>query len=121
MPAQRNLEAKRGQDFTFADGKSNTDDYIEAFKQRQQEDMLRRRRMTPMVKGPAADCGGLPGEDDDDEVVEATNVGIHGWQNAEGESLGDYGVDDVDENSNDEDVPLSQVVARRKAQAGRHD
>ena len=107
MPSQRKLDEQDGAMFLgdAADG----DEYIEAFKQRQQND-LRRRRFAPKIQGPAANCGGLPGEEDEDEEeVDLDREGSEkGWRNAEGESLGDYGVDD------DEDVPLSELMARRK-------
>lgn len=62
----------------------------------------------------------------DDEVMEATNAGAaaaaaageEGWRNREGERLADFGVDEVadfyDEADEDEDVPLGQLLARRK-------
>ena len=104
MPAQRHLNGDAWEGsrsgFTYTDDPAAGDDeYLEAFRARQAQDLRRRR---PIIRGPAVDCGGLPGAEDEDVVVQGEE-----WRNEEGESLGDYGVED-------EDVPLSELMRRRR-------
>ncbi|KAL9049470.1 MAG: hypothetical protein Q9162_007208 [Coniocarpon cinnabarinum] len=108
MPAQHTLDGKDG--FTYANALLKDDDYIESFKRRQDED-VRRRHFTPALKGPAANCGGLPAEEEEEEERAPAPGLVKTWVNALGESLEFLGVDDDEE----EEVPLSQLLARRKA------
>lgn len=118
MPAQRQANgaiygnsSNGGAGFLFADEAAEGDAYVVAFKRRQQEDLRRRRTFA----GPAANCGGLPGEEDEEEEVQAVEGKGEAWRNEDGETLGDYG---VDEGESEEDVPLSQLMARRREKVG---
>lgn len=120
----------------------------EAFRRRQERDMQRWRRQQQgqqqgRILGELEEVGDggyefVDGEDDDDAgegvgMVGAPRVGMSGWVNAEGEQLGDYGVDedaesdgvdgegesddgviDVDSIPEDDDVPLAELIRRRK-------
>ncbi|KAK1808944.1 Palmitoyltransferase [Friedmanniomyces endolithicus] len=68
--------------------------------------------------------------DDDDEVEpagavplaggqNADDVGEEGWRNKEGERLADFGVDEVVDFYDEDDVPLAELVKRRKAEKAR--
>lgn len=71
-------------------------------------------------------------DEDDREGDMVAGGGTSGWVNAEGEQLGDYGVDeeaesdgvmeggesdgveDVDPNPEDDEIPLAELIRRRK-------
>ncbi len=68
--------------------------------------------------------------DDDDEVEpagvstsaggqDADDAGEEGWRNKEGERLADFGVDEVVDFYDGDDVPLAELVKRRKAEKAR--
>lgn len=84
------------------------------------------------VDGDSASSGGAYDDYDDDEEeeeeeYEEDSAAIHtyeqgidgepGWTNAEGDRLRDYGVDE-DAEDDDEDVPLGELLRRRRAYAG---
>ena len=65
--------------------------------------------------------------DDDDEVEpagasisaggqDADDAGEEGWRNKEGERLADFGVDEVVDFYDEDDVPLAELVKRKKAE-----
>lgn len=117
MPAQRQLTGASDPGFMFDDDMTRTEDeYVVAFKRRQNDDLRRRRALKPSLRGPAANCGGLPGEEDeDDEELQASSRSKQQWRNEEGETLDDYGVEEEEEEEGeDEDVPLSELIARRR-------
>ena len=100
-------------------------DEIEAFKMRQQEDLLRRQNRwgihhhRPFHKrhgsslAPGGDDGNVgldnDGEDNDSES------GEEGWQDSGGNRLKDYGVDEVIEFYDEDDIPVAELLRRRKA------
>ncbi|KAJ5660476.1 Palmitoyltransferase pfa4 [Penicillium longicatenatum] len=100
---------------------SSTRDTLEAFRQRQAEDIDRRRPYSEVQRrkrfhdrfekeayesdedrGPGPVYG-----DDSDEGEES-------WRNAEGERLRDFGVDEDVEFYDEDDVPLAVLMQRRK-------
>jgi palmitoyltransferase len=95
---------------------------IEAFRRRQQADMQRWKapesyvqRRKPFVKRLETMTGdneeyGSDGTDNDESTSDS---GEEGWKNSEGERLGDFGVDE-DAEFYDENVPLSELIARRR-------
>jgi palmitoyltransferase len=74
---------------------------------------------------------GLGGSEEDEEFVDegrkegeergrrGSVSGEEGWRNSEGERLKDFGLDEevefYDEQQEDDDVPLSQLLERRRA------
>jgi palmitoyltransferase len=113
----------------------NAKDAVAAFKARQAEDAVRRRRpYAGVVDGEAVD-GEMGrneqdftyGDDASDEVEEEEEFetrngakereGEAAWRNSEGERLKDFGVDEDVEfyDEQDDDVPLSELIARRQA------
>lgn len=119
----------------------NPQDEVAAFRARQEMD-LRRRTGTSGVIGELgadeeledlsydyvdgdSDSGSAYDDDDDDDVGTTRPVpgrpwyeqgidGEPGWTNAEGDRLRDFGVDE-DAEDDDEDVPLGELLRRRKA------
>ncbi|KAK9775440.1 putative Palmitoyltransferase PFA4 [Seiridium cardinale] len=103
------------------------EDQREAFRQRQQRDL---RRWEGKILGELEELG----DEEYDFVDEAraprggivVDEGKQGWVNAEGEHLGDYGVDEdaefdepgdadvISDDGDDDDVPLGELVRRRK-------
>ncbi|KAL9086166.1 MAG: hypothetical protein Q9165_007231 [Trypethelium subeluteriae] len=124
----------------FVHGDEGVD--VQAFRRRQEEDMKRWRRdgdgvvrRTPFVErleasvrreqdgdGDGVGVGGeqSEGSDEDDEVERrpvAMNVrGEESWKNSEGESLADFGLDEDVEFYDEEDVPLSVLLQRKRLQ-----
>lgn len=81
---------------------------VEAFKRRQREDYQRRLEQS------------LDVDDEQDEYESEVEEGIdgeEGWTNAEGDRLRDFGVDEDAELLAEEDVPLGELLRRRKARA----
>jgi palmitoyltransferase len=59
-------------------------------------------------------------DDEQDEYESEVEEGIdgeEGWTNAEGDRLRDFGVDEDAELLAEEDVPLGELLRRRKARA----
>lgn len=81
----------------------------EAFRKRQMEDEKRRRKLVAELE----EIDDYDDDDDDDNMNERRNQGIpgFGWMNSDGERLRDYG---VDEDSQDEDVPIAELLRRRR-------
>lgn len=59
--------------------------------------------------------------DVEDETTEATtrsrfdpDAGEEGWRNKEGERLADFGVDEVADFYDEDDVPLAELIRRRQ-------
>jgi palmitoyltransferase len=58
-------------------------------------------------------------ESEDEANLEDRNAddgGEEGWRNKEGERLADFGVDEVAEFYDDDDLPLAEIIRRRKAE-----
>jgi len=89
----------------------------EAFKQRQEADMKRKRRLVAELEEMDGSDVGY-GSDDGDDAVNDGGRGSNaasGWTNTDGERLEDYGVDDeAEEDVLDEDVPIAELLRRRK-------
>lgn len=90
----------------------------QAFKARQEADM-RRRKGPGESQEPAVELE-YPDEHDDDDATDNTpdpsSGGKIDWANSDGERLWDYGVDEDAESGPDDDVPLAELVRRRRAQ-----
>lgn len=96
----------------------------EAFKKRQQEDFARRDRKR--TKNTVENEGGSDEDEPEDheseyEEYEEGLDGEEGWTNSEGERLRDFGVDEDAEVLADDDIPLGELLRRRKVTAMEHD
>ncbi|KAI4706242.1 hypothetical protein J4E89_008976 [Alternaria sp. Ai002NY15] len=139
---RRNATAVNADAFRFAESDLNAEDTVAAFKMRQAEDAVRRRRPYAgaverdavedemdgdMVRDEEDYAYGDDASDDVEEEEEETERRKNGkeregeaaWRNSEGERLKDFGVDEDVEfyDEQDDDVPLSQLIARRQAAA----
>ncbi|KAF3764605.1 zf-DHHC-domain-containing protein [Cryphonectria parasitica EP155] len=86
----------------------NPQEEVAVFRARQEMDLRRRRGESGVI---AELNEGEELEDLDYEYVESDEPG---WTNSEGDRLRDYGVDE-DAEEDDEDVPLGELLRRRKA------
>ena len=53
-------------------------------------------------------------EDEVDPHMRRSDAGEEGWRNKEGESLADFGVDEVADFYDEDNVPLAELMRRRK-------
>lgn len=54
-------------------------------------------------------------EEDEEPRSQLDGAGEEGWRNKEGERLADFGVDEVADFYDEDDVPLAELIRRRKA------
>ncbi|TVY84962.1 Palmitoyltransferase pfa4 [Lachnellula suecica] len=85
----------------------NAEEEKAAFKKRQHDDYARRNKKS----GEYED--GYNEIDYDSEYEEGMD-GEEGWTNSDGDRLRDYGVDEEAEVLADDDIPLSELIRRRK-------
>ncbi|KAF2146438.1 uncharacterized protein K452DRAFT_294018 [Aplosporella prunicola CBS 121167] len=88
---------------------------VDAFRKRQEEDLKRwggglQKRQPFHKRYEAAERDDVPSRDEGDAGEEA-------WRNSEGERLGDFGVDEDAEFYDEDDVPLSELIRRKKEAA----
>ncbi len=83
---------------------------VEAFKRRQQKDHERWNRSKKTVE---ADSGSEEIEEHESEYEEGID-GEEGWTNSDGDRLRDYGVDEEAEVLADDEIPLGELLRRRK-------
>jgi palmitoyltransferase len=111
--------------FLHDEGRAHGLTEIEAFRLRQMEDLKRfqdhestiRRRQTFHKRYEATssdkDIKQFPDKD-----LTADEEGEEAWRNAEGDRLDDFGVDEEAEFYDDEDIPLAELMRRRKQGSG---
>lgn len=121
---------KPGEAFTYRDDGLSPQETLAAFKKRQEDDVVRRRK--PFVERVEAQRAreldsGVSGYEEDAEIDEemedsgngkqtGSQSGEEGWKNSEGERLRDFGVDeDIEFYDEEDDVPLSELLARKRA------
>jgi palmitoyltransferase len=131
---KRHARAEKGDAFVFQDARMAMSDRetVEAFRKRQDEDVVRRRRpfvdrLEESVKGDGDEEYEYDGNASEEEEGEgegekekyADGEGEEGWRNSEGERLKDFGVDEDVEfyDEQDDEIPLAQLIARRRAAA----
>jgi palmitoyltransferase len=88
---------------------------IEAFKRRQQKDYERWGGKQENTANDGVSDDEQP--DDYESEYEEGVDGEEGWTNADGERLRDYGVDEEAEVLADEDIPLGELLRRRKTRS----
>jgi palmitoyltransferase len=101
-------------------------DEVHAFKRRQQEDYRRWETMRAnnvragaKLRSSAAGPASMEAEstEEDDEEYEEGMDGETGWTNSDGDRLRDYGVDEEAEMIVEDDIPLGELLRRRRAVA----
>lgn len=92
------------------------DERKEAFRQRQEQDLQRRRKLVAELEevDNFEPVNGSSDDSDDDDENDRGFDGAPGWTNSDGERLRDYGVDEDAEDAVDENVPLAELIRRRK-------
>lgn len=105
----------------FVYDKAHLSDYeeIQAFKRRQQEDIQRRQVQSHVYRRKPFHvryADGSEGMSEDAEGDDASSEsGEEGWQDEGGNRLRDYGVDEDVEFYDEDDIPLAELISRRKA------
>jgi len=135
---RRNAVPVNRDSFRYLDSDLSREDEVKAFKARQAEDAVRRRKTYVDIEDSKGEDEVMQDEDDyaygsdeveeeDEEKEPSKNRFGHGeresvaaWRNSEGERLKDFGVDeDVEfydeQDDDDDDVPLSELLARKRA------
>jgi palmitoyltransferase len=107
--AKSNIEADlHYQDLTPEEQKA-------AFRQRQERDWEKRRRLIAELE--EVESYDVMTDEDVEELDESAKKG-QSWANSDGETLGDYGVDEEAEYAaevlQEDDVPLGELLRRRK-------
>ena len=95
---------------------------IQAFKKRQEDDLKRRNGNVGIVRRKPfhnRHASGLHAEQNDVETDDhstdsQSNSGEEGWRSPEGDRLRDYGVDEDTEFYDQDDIPLSELLRRRR-------
>lgn len=107
--------------FTFQNETMSNEDQIKRFRQRQEQDIGRiqaqvskRRPFRDRFK--AANNGSEPIHPLPTDR-EASDGGEEAWRNSEGERLDDFGVDEDVEFYDEDNIPLAQLLQKRKVKA----
>jgi palmitoyltransferase len=117
---QRRERAVNENAFVFEKEGLSNKDAVEAFRARQEEDEVRRRR--PFVErvekmdGDRYEYGDDASDEEEEKVKYGDGEGEEGWRNAEGERLKDFGVDEDVEfyDEQEDEIPLAELIARRR-------
>jgi palmitoyltransferase len=97
---------------------------LTAFKKRQAEDVVRRRKpFVERLEEKVEDDGEYEygdeasGNEEEEDGKYGDGEGEEGWRNSEGERLQDFGVDEDVEfyDEQDDDIPLAELISRRRA------
>ena len=83
----------------------------EAFRRRQEADLRRKRKMVAELEEVDDYESMSEGDEDPDNH---THPAGPGWANPDGERLCDYGVEEDTDDAADDDVPLAEIIRRRK-------
>lgn len=115
MP-RRTSRTVDGAAFTHHDDRESSEEWLRAFRIRQEEDLKRRQddyqphRRKPFHKR-------YTDETTDEEGDESANgLGEEAWRNHDGERLEDFGVEEDVEFYDEEDVPLAKLLRHRGTQ-----
>ncbi|PQE20259.1 Palmitoyltransferase pfa4 protein [Rutstroemia sp. NJR-2017a BBW] len=93
----------------------SVDDEREAFKRRQEMD-LKRRQNVMRDENTYSDNGSREEDGYGSEYEEGLD-GEGGWTNSEGDRLKDFGVDEDADALDEDDIPLGELLRRRKAKS----
>ena len=108
-----------GDAFTHHEDQTSKEDFIGSFRRRQQEDFRRFQSSQSQFyrRKPFHDRYNIKEEDAEDVPDSGSggsNAGEEGWRNSEGDRLGDFGVEEEVEFYDEDDVPLAELLRRRK-------
>ncbi|KAL7927131.1 DHHC palmitoyltransferase domain-containing protein [Trichoderma austrokoningii] len=109
--SRRNYEADLNFELENDNGLS-LEEQFEAFRKRQDADLNRRKRTRDTLMAELEEMDDFGYDDEDDEDTNDRND-MRNWANSDGEYLRDYGVDE-DAEVEDEDVPLAELLRRRR-------
>lgn len=117
---RKQIAVGNGEDaFVYQDAGSTPEETMAAFRQRQEADLVRRRK--PFVQRIEAQVASQESSEEfGSEELEAVDAqgsqsGEEGWKNSEGERLRDFGVDEeVEFYDEEDDLPLSDLLARKR-------
>jgi palmitoyltransferase len=129
---RKNAQAVNTRAFVYEKSDLNSEDTVAAFKARQAEDAVRRRkpfaeqrqeRVVEAERDGDDYAYGDDASDAEEDMFEKKNYGDSemkgeaSWRNSEGERLKDFGVDEDVEfyDEQEDDLPLSELMARRQA------
>lgn len=95
---------------------------IQAFRKRQDEDLKRYQGDSSFSRRrPFHERFGRTASETEPEYPTSSNpdmsIGEEAWRNSEGERLADFGVDEEVEFYDEDDVPLAQLIQRKRAVA----
>ncbi|TEA13738.1 Palmitoyltransferase PFA4 [Colletotrichum sidae] len=96
---------------------ASREEELQAFKKRQAADRKRWEGTTSRLMAELEEYEVVTDDDEeesDDDGCEQGADGEPGWTNADGERLQDYGVDEDEDMTDDEDVPLAELILRRR-------
>jgi palmitoyltransferase len=124
---KRHMKAVNGDAFVYQNEELSKEDTVAAFRQRQDQDVVRKRRpfverLEERVKDEDEDDEDYVYGDDasdagrDEKETYGNGEGEEGWRNAEGECLKDFGVDEDVEfyDEQEDEIPLAELMARRR-------
>ncbi|EGD89304.1 hypothetical protein H112_02924 [Trichophyton rubrum D6] len=117
----RNTPQRQDRTTLLGDGQNFDYDEIEAFHKRQEADYLRQRAVSEVRRRKPFHKRYIKKGDDgylsnisNSEDEESSNSGEEGWRNSEGERLKDFGVDEKVEFYDEDDIPLAELIQRKK-------
>ncbi|RVX69212.1 hypothetical protein B0A52_07188 [Exophiala mesophila] len=116
------MERDYGRDDAFVYSGSNltSEQEIQAFKRRQQNDYEQRadyygiQRRRPFHERYDPDLKDPVDEEEDADTASQSGSGEEGWQDTGGNRLKDFGVDEDIEFYDEDDIPISELLRRRK-------
>jgi palmitoyltransferase len=122
IPRQRR-SFNSSQAFVFQQTPLSNYEEVQAFKKRQEEDMARRERTSGVIRRKPFHYRGAIGLDseqsfeamDKNIIREDSDSGEEGWRSPGGDRLRDYGVDEDAEFYDQDDIPLAELLRRRRA------
>ncbi|MCJ1389333.1 Palmitoyltransferase [Xylographa bjoerkii] len=123
--ARKPVFASTDNAFTHQDSGVSNKDHLDAFRQRQQEDLKRYQVVEPPAyrRKPFHQRYKEPESDKTNKEDQCLNSlameGEEAWRNSEGDRLNDFGVDEDVEFYDEDDVPLAELLSRRGAERSR--
>lgn len=117
-----NRSLDKGKPFVYQQTPLSVNEEVQAFKKRQEEDIKRRNGNAGIIRRKpfhSRHASGLHAEHSDVETDDhssesQSNSGEEGWRSPEGDRLRDYGVDEDAEFYDQDDIPLSELLRRRR-------